>query len=80
LKKKVARNIRLVGGGDLLRTFLREKLVDDIIITFAPWLLGNGIPLFQNNVLSTALTLKSVHRFNQFVELRYETKEIPATA
>ncbi len=80
LKKKEGGDIWLVGGGDLLRTFLNEKLVDEIIITLAPWLLGSGIPLFQNNAFPTALTLTSVRRYNQFVELRYETREIPAPA
>ncbi len=51
---------------------LKEKLIDEMIVTIAPVLLGKGIPLFQNNDFQTALSLKEVNHFNQFVELHYE--------
>ena len=72
IKNKNGKNIWLVGGGDLLRTFLKEKLVDELIITVAPVLLGKGIPLFTNNDFQTTLSLISTNRFNQFVGLHYE--------
>ena len=72
LKQKNGRNIWIVGGGELLCTFIKEKLVDELIITIAPILLGKGIPLFLNNDFHTFLSLKEVNRFNQFVELRYD--------
>jgi len=72
LKNKNGKNIWLVGGGELLNTFIKEKLVDEFIITVAPRLLGRGIPLFKNNDFQTSLTLKGINRFNQFVELYYE--------
>lgn len=72
LKNKNGKNIWLVGGGELLSTFIKEKLVDEIIINIAPTLLGKGIPLFKNNDFQTSLTLKNINRFNQFVELSYE--------
>lgn len=72
LKNKNGKNIWLVSGGELLNTFIKEELVDELIINIAPRLLGNGIPLFKNNDFQTSLTLKSINRFNQFVELYYE--------
>lgn len=72
LKNKNGKNIWFVGGGELLSTFIKEKLVDEIIINIAPTLLGKGIPLFKNNDFQTSLTLKNINRFNQFVELSYE--------
>lgn len=72
LKNKNGKNIWLVGGGELLSTFIKEKLVDEIIINIAPTLLGKGIPLFKNNDFQTSLILKNINRFNQFVELSYE--------
>lgn len=72
LKNKNGKAIWLVGGGNLLDTFMKENLVDEIIITIAPVLIGSGIPLFKNYHFQTSLLLKSVNRFNQFVELHYE--------
>ncbi|MCB5178449.1 dihydrofolate reductase family protein [Streptomyces antimicrobicus] len=35
-----------VDGGQLIQTFLREDLLDEITLTTAPVLIGSGIPLF----------------------------------
>lgn len=35
-----------VDGGQLVRSLLREDLVDDLILTRLPILLGSGVPLF----------------------------------
>ena len=72
LKNKNGKTIWLVGGGNLLDTFMKEKLVDEIIVTIAPVLIGSGIPLFKNYNFQTFLSLKEINRFNQFVELHYE--------
>jgi dihydrofolate reductase len=72
LKDKSGGNIWLVGGGDLLHTFMQERLVDEIIITIAPVLLGRGIPLFKDNNFQTRLSLREINRYNQFVELHYD--------
>lgn len=72
LKNRDGKNIWLVGGGLLIDTFIKEKIVDEIIVTIAPTLLGNGIPLFRNNDFQTHLLLKAVNRYNQFAELHYE--------
>lgn len=72
LKNKNGKSIWLVGGGNLLDTFIKEKLIDELIVTITPVLLGRGIPLFRYNSFQTPLLLKSINRFNQFVELHYE--------
>jgi dihydrofolate reductase len=36
----------LLGGGELVRSFLREDLIDEFIIAIIPVILGQGIPLF----------------------------------
>lgn len=71
LKSKKGKNIWIVGGGELLHSFLQEKLVNEMIITVAPILIGNGIPLFKEGVYHLELSLKSMRRFNQFVQLHY---------
>lgn len=75
LKSRDGENIWVVGGGELLYSFLKEKLVDELIITVAPTLLGAGIPLFREGDYQLDLILKGTRRFNQFVELHYEVKK-----
>ncbi|WP_078547713.1 dihydrofolate reductase family protein [Litchfieldia alkalitelluris] len=75
LKKEEGKNIWLVGGGDLLHTFLKENLVDELILTVAPTIIGEGIPLFKVDDYRLNLSLKSTRTFNQFVELHYIVKK-----
>ena len=39
--------IWLVGGADLVQQALSEQLLDEMIVTIAPVILGSGIPLFE---------------------------------
>lgn len=75
LRQEDGKNIWLVGGGVLINSFAEQNLIDEWIVTLAPTLLGNGIPLFHEHDFETRLKLKSVRPFNQFVELHYETVE-----
>ena len=74
LKSQDGKRIWIVGGGELLHSFLQEKLVDEIIITVAPVILGRGIPLFREGDYQLNLQLKGTKNFNQFIELHYEVK------
>lgn len=74
LKSKEGKVIWLVGGGELLHDFLKENLVDELIMTVAPVILGSGTPLFGKGGVESRLALKRVRQFNQFVELSYEVK------
>lgn len=69
------RNIWVVGGRELLHSFIKVKLVDEFIIKVAPILLGSGIPLFKEGGYQLNLSLKGVRNFNQFVELHYVVKK-----
>ena len=71
LKKEEGENIWIVGGGDILHTFLKEKLVDELIVTVAPTIIGEGIPLFKAGDYQLDLSLIGTRTFNQFVELHY---------
>lgn len=66
--------IWLVGGADLIKQFLKEKVIDEYVITVAPILLGKGIPLFDV-ASSIGLTLKAVSQFGQFAQLTYHNQE-----
>ncbi|MDI7740634.1 dihydrofolate reductase family protein [Lysinibacillus fusiformis] len=74
LKNREGKNIWIVGGGELLFYFIKEKLVDEFIVTVAPAILGKGIPLFKEGDYELELSLKGTRTFNQFVELHYEVK------
>ncbi|MGD7043218.1 dihydrofolate reductase family protein [Jeotgalibacillus proteolyticus] len=72
LKKEEGRDIWVVGGGNLLHSFFKEGLVDELRITVAPRVLGDGIPLFKKGDYHLDLSLSGTRTFNQFVELHYE--------
>jgi dihydrofolate reductase len=74
LKEAGGKDIWIVGGGELLHFFMKEKLVDKFIINIAPTLIGKGIPLFKELDFELELMLMEIKRHNQFVELHYELK------
>lgn len=74
LKKQAGKNIWLVGGAKLFQSLFEQDLVDELIITVAPIVLGQGISLFQVSNVGAHLFLKRSRRFNQFVELHYEIR------
>ena len=66
------RNIWLVGGAMLCRRFLELGLVDEIKLTIAPVLLGEGLRLFGGSPSEERWNLKNVVAYkNGFVELSY---------
>ncbi len=70
-----ARNVWLMGGGDLVGQFADAGLLDQIIATVAPVTLGAGAPLLPRDIRSDRLSLESVVRRGQFVELTYAVGE-----
>lgn len=74
LKKEDGKSIWIVGGGDILHTFIKEKLIDELILIVAPMIIGEGIPLFKEGGHELDLSLVGSRRFNQFVELHYKVK------
>jgi dihydrofolate reductase len=66
------RNIWLVGGAMLAQRFLALGLVDEIRLTIAPVLLGDGLRLFDSSLTEERWDLKNVVAYkNGFVELSY---------
>jgi dihydrofolate reductase len=66
------RNIWLVGGAMLCQSFLELGLVDEIRLTIAPVLLGEGLRLFGGSLTEEKWNLKNVVAYkNGFVELSY---------
>ena len=70
------KNIWVVGGAMVARDFIHLNLADDIRITIAPILLGDGVLFVDHIGKEQALHLKDVvANKNGFVELWYEIRK-----
>lgn len=64
-----------IDGGSLVQSFLREDLIDELIITRLPIVLGGGIPLFST--LPETLQFEHVKTevlLNEMVQSHYKRK------
>ena len=63
LKEEAGGNIWLVGGGQINAILLNAELINEIILTVFPLLLGNGIPLFAPGTRHTAFATIGCHTY-----------------
>jgi len=63
LKKEEGKDIWLVGGGKLIASFLDQDLIDEMIISLIPLILGDGVRLFQDNPKETRFELIETSAF-----------------
>jgi len=75
LKANDGKDIWLVGGAELITSFLNAKLIDQIRMSIAPVILGSGIPLFKDIAATTDLALTDIQQYGQLVELCYNIKQ-----
>jgi len=66
-----ARDVWIVGGGDLAGQFADEGLLDEIVVTFAPATLRSGKPLLPRDLDHSRLELTAVRQAGPFAELTY---------
>jgi dihydrofolate reductase len=67
------RNLWVVGGGNVASQFAEAGLLDEVLITVVPVVLGSGKPLFDHPLPGGAMQLKGTRIFDSgLVELRYE--------
>lgn len=74
VSQQAGKDIWLVGGSEIIRDFLEAQLVDEIILSIAPVLLGKGIPLFKEGNYASEWGLKKTRQFGQFAELTLTRK------
>ena len=68
--------IWLVGGADIANEFLKNKLVNEFIITIIPEVLGEGIPLFTKGCYEHKLKLQTSQSFDSgVVQLHYTVEK-----
>jgi dihydrofolate reductase len=73
LRKKKGKNIWLIGGGELMREFLKEDLVDELYLGIRPVLIGEGIPLFAAGFPQREFTLVESKTYSGgLIALKYE--------
>ncbi len=73
LRERPGAHLWLAGGAELVASFRRADLVDEIVVSVHPLLLGNGIPLFPAGFGEQSLRLRQVREFSSgLVQLRYD--------
>jgi dihydrofolate reductase len=75
LREQPGKDIWLMGGGDLIASFLDEHAIDEFVVTVAPVFIGDGIPLIARRHRHVLLDLQSVERFaDGVVQLHYRVQ------
>src|SRR5215468_9192138 len=75
LRKQAAKNIWMMGGGEIIGSFLDENAIDEFIITVVPTFIGEGIPLIAPRHREVPLRLLSLQRFpDGVVQLHYDVQ------
>jgi dihydrofolate reductase len=75
LREQPGRDIWLMGGGEIIASFLDEQAIDDFVISIAPVFIGEGIPLLARRHRQTPLELLSSERFEDgVVQLHYRVQ------
>jgi dihydrofolate reductase len=75
LRKQAGKNIWMMGGGEIIGSFLDEGAIDEFIITVVPMFIGEGIPLMATRRCEIRLRLLSLRRFRDgVVQLHYDVQ------
>ena len=72
LREQPGKDIWLMGGGEIIASFLDEHAIDEFVISVVPVFIGDGIPLIARRHRHVPLELQSVERFEDgLVQLHY---------
>jgi dihydrofolate reductase len=75
LREQKGKNIWMMGGGDLIASFLDAGAIDEFIISVMPVFIGEGIPLIAPRHRQQQLKLRSVKGFpDGVVQVHYELR------
>ncbi len=76
IKKENNKNIYIVGGGQVVSSFLNSNLIDELLVFVVPILLSEGIPLFS--ALNKEIDLRFIEAIpykTGIVQLHYVTSK-----
>jgi len=72
LRQSPGKDIWLMGGGDIIASFLDAQAIDEFIISVVPVFVGDGISLIARRHRHVPLSLQSTEKFaDGVVQLRY---------
>lgn len=75
LKQKVGKNIFVDGGAEIVNELMKHHLIDEIILSIIPVILGEGVKLFKDGIPEEKLILESSRSFEKgLVQLHYHIK------
>ena len=63
LRTQAGKNVWMMGGGEIIGSFLDEGAIDEFIITVVPTFIGEGIPLLAPKHREVPLRLLGVQQF-----------------
>lgn len=73
LKKKGFEEVLIAGGGTLNSSFMKESLIDELILDIEPLVFGKGIKLFSENDFEASLKLiESKNLSGNTIQLKYK--------
>lgn len=76
LKSQAKKDVFVDGGAEIVNLLLQNKLIDEIIISVIPILLGEGVRLFQATKTEQCLQLIDCKHFDTgLVQLRYKVQK-----
>src|SRR5262245_6617117 len=75
LRGQAGKNVWMMGGGEIIASFLDEGAIDEFIISVVPIFIGEGIPLLAPKYRKLALRLLGAQPFpDGVVQLHYEVQ------
>ena len=78
LREQPGKDIWLMGGGEIIASFLDAQAIDEFVISVVPVFIGDGIPLIARRHRHVPLELHSIERFEDgVVQLHYRVQKQP---
>jgi dihydrofolate reductase len=75
LRERSGKDIWLMGGGELIASFLDEQAIDEFVISVVPVFIGDGIPLIARRHRQVPLELVSSTPYDDgLVQLHYRVR------